>query len=413
MHILKSEENLTFDGSSIKGFTDQSESDLRLRVDWTSFRWLPADIFGAGKILVFANVCDKDGSFYSGDYRAQLSVLSEELKTLKGISVNIAPEIEGFLFKGGSSEQDFDELKGFELATMSGYFNCLPQDDLRKFIDKLAGVQRALGYENEKDHPEVAPAQFELNYRYSLALDAADQVLLYKLIARQIARSMGFTASFLPKPIQGMNGSGMHTNISFSVDGKNTFYDATDVNSLSPSAYKVITGILAHANDMCLILNSSVNAYRRLDPKYEAPNEIKFSNCDRGSMIRIPIGNENSARIEVRTVAPDVNPYLAFYILINAGIAGLEASDEQFSAWESRLYAESVKKLPAHISYALDAFKSSDFVKSVMGESNHAKYAFLKQRAADRSPRELGTRLKAGEILYHHEITNQMLWADF
>jgi len=197
-HILGAEDNLTFDGSSINGFTKLAQSDLRLHIDWTSFRWVPSDLFGSGKVLVFGNVCDENGDYYVSDFRSNLLALCADLREKKGLLVNVAPEVEGFLFKGIKSEQVFDEKKGFELATMSGYFNSLPHDTLRLFMDKFAEVQRALGFQNEKDHPEVAPAQFELNFRYSLALDTADQIQLYKLLARQIARSMGFTASFLP-----------------------------------------------------------------------------------------------------------------------------------------------------------------------------------------------------------------------
>ncbi len=411
--IIGSEDNLTFDGSSIKGFTAQSESDLRLQVDWTTFRWLPADLFGAGKVLVFANVCDKDGSFYSTDFRSNLAQLCEELRKKEGIIVNVAPEIEGFLFSGEKAEQSFDERKGFEIATMSGYFSSLPQDILRLFIDKFAEVKRALAFQNEKDHPEVAPAQFELNFRYSLALDTADQILLYKLLARQVAKSMGFTACFLPKPIAGLNGSGMHTNMSLSKDGVNMFYDKTKEHSLSDMARKFVTGILYYANDLCLLMNSSVNAYRRLDPHFEAPNEIKVSAVDRGSMVRIPIGNEKSARIEVRTVAPDSNPYLYMYALICAGLDGIKASDEDLKKMEAKVYGRKVQKLPGTIYEALEYFTKSHYVAEIMGEDNHRKFAALKHTTAERSPMALGNRVKAGEILYHHEVSNQLIWSDF
>ncbi len=411
--ILGAEDNLTFDGSSIRGFTAQSQSDLRLRVDWTTFRWLPADLFGAGKVLVFGNVCDKDGSFYKSDFRSNLSFLCDELRTKEGITINIAPEIEGFLFKGEKVEQDFNEKVGFELATMSGYYSSLPQDTLRLFIDKFAEVQRALGFQNEKDHPEVAPAQFELNFRYSVALDTADQIQIYKLLARQVAASMGFTACFLPKPIQGLNGSGMHTNMSFSKDGVNMFYDKADELSLSAVARKVTTGILYFANDCCLLINSSVNAYRRLDPHFEAPNEIKVSAVDRGSMVRIPIGNEKSSRIEVRTVAPDANPYLAFYGLIKAGLVGMRANAEELAKMEKKVYGGKVKKLPGNIYEALEHFEASDFVKEILGEENQQKYAALKYMAAARSPKDLGTRVKTGEVIYHHDVQNQWIWNQF
>lgn len=402
--LIDAEENLTFDGSSIKGFTPQNESDLRLKVDWTSFRWVPSDLFGVGKVLLFANVCDKDGSLYVSDFRSKLYELCSELMEKKGIVVNVAPEVEGFLFKGAKAEQVFDEKVGFELATMSGYFSSLPHDVLRIFIDKFAGVQRAFGFQNEKDHPEVAPAQFELSYRYSVALDAADQIQLYKLLARQVATSMDLTASFLPKPVQSLNGSGMHTNISLSKDGVNMFYDANGENNLSEGAHKFINGVLSHAKDLCLIMNPSVNSYRRLDPAYEAPNEIKVSSIDRGSMVRIPIGNEKSARVEVRTVAPDANPYLCIYSILKAGLKGMET--------DSGLSGE-VEKLPSEIYPAIDCFEKSEFVEEIMGKRSQEKYASLKKRAADRCPRSLGSKIKSCEVLYHHEVTNQLLWSDF
>lgn len=410
--LVDSEDNLTFDGSSINGFSQLAESDLRLKVDWTTFRWLPADLFGSGKVLVFGNVCNRDGSLYESDFRSSLHSLSEDLKE-KGLTVNVAPEVEGFLMKGVKAEQVFDEKDGFELATMSGYFSSLPQDTLRLFIDKFAEVKRAMGFENEKDHPEVAPAQFELNFKYSVALDTADQIQLYKLLARQVAASMGFTACFLPKPVQTLNGNGMHVNMSISKDGKNTFFSAEDELSLSSVARKFITGILYHANDLCLVMNSSVNSYRRLDPAYEAPNAIKFSSVDRGSMIRIPIGNEKSARIEVRTVAPDVNPYMCIYSLIKAGLKGMDASDEEILQMEKEVYGSEIDILPGNIYEALGCFSRSDFMREILGEDNHLKYAELKEETANRSPKALGTKVKTREVLDHHEVTNQMLEADF
>lgn len=411
--LLGSEDNLTFDGSSIRGFTAQVESDLRLKIDWTSFRWVPSDLFGTGKVLVFANVCDKDGSYYVTDFRSGLMELCERLKREESVTVNVAPEIEGFIFKGVKAEQEFEESKGFELATMSGYFSSLPQDTLRLFIDKFAEVQRALAFENEKDHPEVAPAQFELNFKYGPALDAADQIQLYKLLARQVAKTMGLTACFLPKPIQGLNGSGMHTNISLAKDGVNMFYDKNGDHNLSDMARRFITATLYYAKDLCLLMNSSVNAYRRLDPHFEAPNEIKVSPTDRGSMVRIPIGNEKSARVEVRTVAPDANPYIYLFALIRTGLKGIGAGADELMEMEKEVYTDHIEKLPGDIYDALHHFKSSEYVKEILGAENHAKFAELKERAAHRSPKALGTKVKAGEVLFHHEISNQFIWSSY
>ncbi len=410
-YIVRSEDNLTFDGSSVRGFTELANSDLRLKVDWSSFRWVPSDLFGPGKVLVFANVCNGDGSTYISDFRSHLSKVSVDLKDL-GVTVNVAPEVEGFLFSGENAEQSFDEREGFKMATMSGYFSSLPRDMLRLFIDKFAEVQRALGFQNEKDHPEVAPAQFELSFRYSSALDTADQIQLYKLLARQIAKSMGLTASFLPKPAQNLNGSGMHTNISLAREGRNIFYSKEDKNFLSGDAYRFMTGILSHGKDLCLTMNSSVNSYRRLDPDFEAPNEIKFSSTDRGSMIRIPMGNEESTRIEVRTVAPDSNPYLYIYALLKCGLEGIKADEGAYTIMKERISGD-VQTLPADIYEALEYFERSEFMKEILGEENHRKYAELKTEVAHRSPRALGTKVKTEEVIYHHEIRNQMLWDEF
>jgi glutamine synthetase len=315
--LLKSYDNLTFDGSSIRGFSVVKESDLRLAIDWGSFRWLPSDVFGPGKVMVFALIMGRDGRGYMSDMRGRLKSFCDDLYNTEGVVANIAVECEGFLFEGYDAEQSYDESEGFKIVSSSGYYNSLPRDPLKNFIDALAEAQRAMAFENEKDHPEVAPSQFELNYTFCDALLAADQVQLYKLTARQIAANSGFTACFLPKPIAGINGSGMHTNLSLNKGGKNLFFDASGEDGLSAPAWDFIDRLLNNANDICLILNSSVNAYRRLDPNFEAPNQIRSSPVDRTSMVRIPLGNETSARLVVRTVAPDANPYLSFRSILH------------------------------------------------------------------------------------------------
>ena len=306
--LVKSWDNLTFDGSSIRGFTAQRESDLRLRMDWSAFYWAPADVFGAGKVLVFGDVIDKDGTPYSADIRGVLKGYAQGLYEKQGYTLNAANEIEGFLFNGLDAERRYHETGKFEYVNTGGYYHSLPGDPLRHFIDTCAEVQRAMGFQNEKDHPEVAPSQFEINYSYAEVVAAADQIQLYKLICRQVATSMGLTASFLPKPVVGVNGSGMHTNVSVSKNGKNLFWDPKGEEKMSKFAWEFVDRILTHGNDICLLLNASVNAYRRLDPHFEAPNQIKASAVDRGSMVRIPIGNERSSRVEVRSVAPGRQP---------------------------------------------------------------------------------------------------------
>jgi glutamine synthetase len=404
--LLKSWDNLTFDGSSIRGFTAQRESDLRLGIDWGAFYWAPADVFGPGKVLVFGDVIDKGGQPYVGDIRGVLKTYAAELHKKKGYTLNAANEIEGFLFKGADAERHYHEAGGkFEYVNTGGYYHSLPGDPLRNFIDTTAEVQRAMGFQNEKDHPEVAPSQFEINYGYGEVVAAADQIQIYKLICRQVATNMGLTASFLPKPVVGVNGSGMHTNVSISDEGKNLFWDAKGEEKLSKMGWSFVDRILTHGNDICLLLNASVNAYRRLDPHFEAPNQIKASAVDRGSMIRIPIGNEKSMRVEVRSVAPDSNPYMVMLSIFKTGLDG------ETSKIKNLRQAE--RYLPDNIYTAIENFRKSDWTKTLLGEDVKGRYADLKQAAADRCARALGTFVKAPEVQFHHEVYNQYLWNQF
>jgi glutamine synthetase len=404
--LLKSADNLTFDGSSIRGFSRQAESDLRLGIDWPAFYWLPADVFGPGKVLAFGEVQDQDGTPYSADLRARLKAFSAELAK-KGMVAHASNEIEGFLFRGRDAERRYFETGQFEFISTGGYYHSLPGDTLRKFIDTSAEVQRALGFGNEKDHPEVAPSQFEMNYGYTEATIAADQVQLYKLIARQVASQMELTASFLPKPVANVNGNGCHTNMSISKKGKNLFHDKKGQDGLSAFAWGFINRILANGNDLCLLLNSSVNSYRRLDPHFEAPNQIKVSPSDRGSMVRIPIGNERTARIEVRSIAPDVNPYLAIYALFRTGLEGPLVEEENDGKRPRTRF------LPDNIYDSIRLFKASKYAAELLGEPVHEKYAELKLASAERCAKSLGARVKRSEIQFHHEVTNQYLWGQF
>ena len=404
--LLKSQDNLTFDGSSVRGFSAQHESDLRLSLDWPAFYWLPADVFGPGKVLLFSEVMGRDGAPYASDIRAQLKRWGENLWAKSGTVCHVAPEIEGFLFKGRDAERHYNESRKFEYVSTGGYYHSLPGDALRTFIDTAAEVQRAMGFQNEKDHPEVAPSQFEMNFSYAEALITADQVQLYKLLCRQVAAKLECTASFLPKPVTGVNGNGMHTNMSFAKSGKNLYWDPTGVDGLSGEGWQAIGRILDNALDLALVLNPSVNAYRRLDPHYEAPNQIKASANNRGAMVRIPTGNERSARIEVRSVAPDANPYMVFYTLAKTAIEGNSTTTVEAAKAGTRT-------LPDNIGTAIDHFTSSTSVRDMLGEVVQRKFAELKQMSADRCAMALGSIIKIPEIQFHHEVTNQYLWSDF
>jgi len=403
--LVKSWDNLTFDGSSIRGFTPQRESDLRLGIDWSAFYWGPADIFGPGKVLVFGEVIDKDGQVYGADMRAVLKAYANEMHEKKGYTLNAANEIEGFLFKGTDAERHYHDTDKFEYVSSGGYYHSLPGDQLRLFIDASSEVQRAMGFQNEKDHPEVAPSQFEINYSYAEVVAAADQIQLYKLICRQIATRMGLTASFLPKPIVGVNGSGMHTNVSITKDGSNIFWDPAGLEKMSGFAWEFVDRILTHGNDLCLMLNASVNSYRRLDPHFEAPNQIKASATDRGSMIRIPIGNSRSARVEVRSVGPDANPYMVLYSVFKTGLDGDTAEIDNLR--------DAQRYLPDNIYDAMENFKNAEWTTKLLGGDVKSRYIDLKKAAADRCPRALGTVVKSPEVQFHHEVYTQYLWNMF
>jgi glutamine synthetase len=403
--LLKSWDNLTFDGSSIRGFTAQRESDLRLGLDWAAFYWAPADFFGAGKVLVFGEIIDKDGTPYTADIRGVLKSYANSLHEKQGLTLNAANEIEGFLFNGVDAERRYSETGKFEYVNTGGYYHSLPGDPLRIFIDTAAEVQRAMGFQNEKDHPEVAPSQFEINYGYAEVVAAADHIQLYKLICRQVATKMGLTASFLPKPVVGVNGSGMHTNVSVAKNGKNIFWDPKGEEKISKEAWDFVDRVLSHGNEICLLLNASVNAYRRLDPHFEAPNQIIASAVDRGSMVRIPIGNERSARVEVRSVGPDANPYMVLYSIFKTGLDGSIAKVENLRSAK--------RYLPDNVYDAMDNFNKAEWTTQLLGKDVKSRYSDLKKASADRCSRLLGTIVKPPEVQFHHEIYNQFLWNMF
>src|SRR6202042_3897394 len=256
-----------------------------------------------------------------------------------------------------------------------------------------------------KDHPEVAPSQFEINYGYGECVAAADQIQIYKLICRQVATRMELTASFLPKPVVGVNGNGMHTNVSISQKGKNLFWDPKGEEMLSKFGWEFVDRILTHGNDLCLLLNASVNAYRRLDPHFEAPNQIKASPIDRGSMVRVPLGNERSSRVEVRSVGPDANPYMVLYSIFRTGIEGDISKIKDLR--------QAKRYLPDNVYTAIDDFRRSKWTTTLTGQDVKRRHADLKEASADRCSRLLGSLIKVPEIQFHHDVYNQFLWNQF
>lgn len=402
--ILHSLNNLTFDGSSIRGFSAQNDSDLKLVLDWTSITFLPSDVFGAGKVLVFANVFSRDLSSYESDFRNLLFEYADKLKRESQVEAFMATELEGYLVEGLDAEKHYVSASGFDFVAHGGYYHSLPTDSVREFIDRVTLALEAMGFRNEKAHPEVGPSQFEIDYSYTDVVRACDQVQLYKLLCRQVACDMGMTCTFLPKPIVGVNGNGMHTNFSLAKNGKNSFYDKNGKDRLSKDGWQFTYNFLDKASELCLIYNSSVNAYRRLDPHFEAPNEIKVTANDRGSLVRLPFGNEKTTRIEIRAVSPDTNPYLALYAIMRTGLENKVPVPRTTPQGPTKL-------LPSTINEAVEIFERSAFITGIIGENNKAKFLELKKTVAERSSSSLAEgRVDDSEVLYHHEITNQFLW---
>lgn len=414
-YFLKSHDGLTFDGSSIKGYSDQEESDLRLQPVFSQFYLAPHRSFGAGRVVMLGKVLKANDNEepYEPDFTNLLLKTEEELKKM-GLGAAIAPEIEGFLLKGEYAEQKFNPDVPFEMASESGYAGAAAGDDLIDFINELAREKRAMGFKNEKDHPEVAKGQHELNYEFAGPVRAAFQVLLYRQMAVNLAHQRGMTATFLPKPKADVNGSGMHTNISlYELETKkNIFHDAEGTYQLSEKARKFIGGILKHGKELSLAYNiTSGNAARRNDPSKEAPIDLIADQSNRAAVVRVPHHTEKSARAEVRAVAPDVNPALAFALLLRAGIKGLmsegnEAKEYLELAEKGKGNGE-VEKLPGSFHEAIELFAESEFAREQMGEEAFGKYLQTKQKTADRLPKDLGKAIKQWEIRGHHLVVNQ------
>jgi len=401
---------LTFDGSSIKGFSEQSDSDLQLMPIFSTGILPPAEAFGSGRFIFLGRVVNKNGEPYSCDFTNLLIDTQKKLEGM-GLKGNIAPEIEGFLLKGQYAEQKFNPDNPFLMASESGYAGAAAGDDLIDFINKLARVTRAMGYRNEKDHPEVAKGQFELNYKHADPLHSAYMMLLYRQIAKNIAHKMEMTATFLPKPKAEVNGSGMHTNISLSdlQTGKNIFHEEEGLFQLSEKARKFISGILMHGPEVALAYNAtSGNGARRNDPSKEAPVQFIADTNNRAAVIRVPHHNSKSARVEVRAVAPDAHPMLAFAVLLRAGIKGmLSDGDQQERYLELLIKDRDIEVLPGSFHEALEKFNDSDFAQEVIGEHGYKRYLEIKQDTADKLPRNLGKKIKEWEIKGHHLVVNQ------
>jgi glutamine synthetase len=379
-------EGIYFDGSSIDGFVRIQESDMRLDPDPETFAVLPwrnGDSDGGAAARLICDVIDTStGEPFSGDPRGVLKDAIARAEEM-GYDVNMAPEPEFFLF-----EEDEDGRATTITNDAGGYFDLAPKDlasDVRR--DIIYGLE-SMGFDIEASHHEVAEGQHEINFTYDDALSTADNVATFRSVVRAIAAEHDLHATFMPKPIARINGSGMHTHISlFTEDGDNAFHDDDDEFNLSGTAKSFLAGVLEHAPAITAIANPTVNSYKRLVPGYEAPVYVAWSDRNRSALIRKPAARVPAAsRIELRSPDPSCNPYLAFAAMIHAGLEGIENDMESDDPVRENIYEFDEAKreeygittLPSNLGEAVEAFENDETIQSAMGEHIAEKFVEAK-----------------------------------
>lgn len=370
------EGELMFDGSSIEGFTRIEESDMYLKPDpdtFLVFPWRPKD--GAVARLI-CDIYKPDGTPFEGDPRYILKKTLKEAADL-GYTMYVGPEAEFFLFQ--VDEQGRPTTITHDKA---GYFDMTPIDlgeNARR--DMVLNLEQ-MGFEIEASHHEVAEGQHEIDFKYSDALDVADKVMTFKLVVRTIAQRHGLHATFMPKPIFGINGSGMHMNQSLFKNGQNAFFDPNGYKQLSEDAMHYIGGLLKHARSFAALTNPTVNSYKRLVPGYEAPVYLAWSAANRSALIRIPAKRGNSTRVELRNPDPSCNPYLAIAAALAAGIDGIKNKIKPPAETTANIYhmdaaeraAEGIVSLPASLIEAIAELKENEVIKKMLGEHVFNKF---------------------------------------
>ena len=373
-----------FDGSSIQGFVRIDEADMYLYPDLST--WLILEWESTEEAKVARLICDvytTNHVPFEGDPRYILKRNLKEVKALGYDKFNVGVEPEFFLFKldeKGNPTMEFSDKGGyFDLAPIDG------SEDVRR--DIVLELQK-MGFEMEVSHHEVAFGQHEINFHFDNALEACDNIQTFKILVKNVARRHGYHATFMPKPIYGINGSGMHSNLSITdLEGNNVFYDPTTENQLSQTALRFIAGVMKHAQEFCLVTNPTVNSYKRLVPHFEAPCYISWSDANRSTMIRIPAARGKATRIEVRSVDPSANPYLAMSALLAAGLDGIKNEIDGISPIKKNLFKMSdaerrrlgIKNLPESLQEAMTNFASSSLMRESIGEPLFTKLLEAKQ----------------------------------
>jgi len=377
-------DGMGFDGSSITGYQDIQESDMIAMPDPSTFTlipWRPSDK-AVGKM--FCDILTPDGNPYVGDPRY---ILKRQLKKAadKGYNFYVGPELEYFYFKDKNGTETLDE---------GGYFDLTPLDEATSLRRDTILVLKEMGIQVEYSHHEVAPSQHEIDLRYSDALSMADNAMTYRLVVKEIANQYGVYATFMPKPIFGQNGSGMHTHQSLFTGSKNAFFDANDQYFLSKEGKSYIAGLLVHAKEICSIVAQWVNSYKRLVPGYEAPVYIAWSQRNRSALVRVPYykpGKENATRAELRCPDPACNPYLAFAVMLAAGMKGIEEgyelpremSDNLYELTDDERKERGIESLPGSLGEAIAITEKSDLVREVLGDHAFERFIWLKKNEWD------------------------------
>lgn len=381
-HLKKALDNkVMFDGSSIDGFVKVDESDMYLYPDYSTFAmfpWRPQQ----GKVArLICDVYRPDGTCYEGDPRYILKKVVSEAAGM-GYTFNVGPECEFFLF-----HMDDDGMPTTITHEQAGYFDVSPLDFGENARRDMVLTLEEMGFEVEASHHENAPAQHEIDFKYDDALATADNIMTFKLAVKSIAKRHGLHATFMPKPKNGIDGSGMHINMSLSKNGKNVFQSSTDPVGLSQEAYYFLGGLMKHIKAMTLILNPTVNSYKRLVPGYEAPSCIAWSAKNRTPLVRIPATRGEETRIELRSPDPCCNPYLALALCLAAGMDGIrnqilpppsmDVNMDILSGEEKK--AHGLEPLPRNLKEAVAEFEKDELMKTVLGEEVCRKYAEAKK----------------------------------
>jgi glutamine synthetase len=372
---------MMFDGSSIEGFVRIEESDMYLYPDldtWVVFPWTSEK----GKVArLICDIYNPDGTPFEGDPRSVLKRVLKDMEALGFSDFNIGPEPEFFLFK-----MDEKGEPTLELNDKGGYFDLAPTDLGENCRRDIVLELEDMGFEIEASHHEVAPGQHEIDFKYADAITTCDNIQTFKLVVKTIARKHGLHATFMPKPLFGVNGSGMHANMSLFKDGENSFYDENDELQLSTTARQFVAGILKHAESFTALTNPTVNSYKRLVPGYEAPCYVAWSLRNRSPLVRVPASRGISTRIEVRSPDPAANPYLAMAALLASGLDGIKNKLTPPPATDRNIYImdkeERVKAgindLPATLSDALEKLKTNEVLLKALGE--HAAEHFIEAK---------------------------------